>query len=160
MLYQPWCRKHWRLLIFLFTCTTASGESPCILEWIRSLEGYETYKYELNRLAAITFSRRLGRETTFEMTYKLCINQLATPQKLRHPLVAIVGAPGCGKTFLLDEICSLRESDINQFCDSHYRPLFSSALAITVSYYGETDTKLSGPQDTGTIGLVARILYM
>jgi hypothetical protein len=80
---------------------------------------------------------------------------------LRIPMTALTAAPGSGKTYFIDELGELREEDIAKFCaaqSEERREEFKSALVLKVSYNGHSGVA-SVEEDTGTLGLCARILF-
>jgi Cdc6-like AAA superfamily ATPase len=127
-------------------------------------------KYTPRRFANILFPERIDRDDAFQNCFD-CFNAVVdtyvsyynntSSAHLRIPIIALTAAPGSGKTFMIDELCELRHEDVDKFCakrseieEFDRQSLFSSALAIKISYFGDT-AETSEP----VLGLCARILF-
>ena len=76
------------------------------------------------------------------------------------PIVALQGAPGCGKSFFLDELAKLQPSDIKVYApaESLISEIISSSVAIPITY---NTASPENPEADVSLerGLALRILY-
>jgi hypothetical protein len=141
----------------------ASQPSP--FEWFESFAGYSTFQYQQPPLLATrTFSHRLDRDETMRVCYQRFIHILQISPTLdlykptRVPLVAISAAPGCGKSFILDELGALRPEDIAKYCESvEWRTSFENALVLKASFNGWSGVVDSDDRDS--LALCSRITF-
>jgi hypothetical protein len=139
------------------------SQSP--FQWLTSLPQFSSFQYRVPSLAHRVFPHRLDRDDSMKRCYQnfdaILDIKPGSPQTTasRVPFVAITAAPGCGKSFFLDELGALRREDIDRFCVSEeWRPSFHSALALKVSFNGwSSQAKYS--DDRGELAICARLLY-
>jgi propanediol dehydratase small subunit len=81
-------------------------------------------------------------------------------------LRATAGAPGCGKTYFLDELAAMRPEMVKTHCPKSLRPWFDRAnvLAVNITFNGDTPfdaaTETLETEKRGAALLIAsRILY-
>jgi hypothetical protein len=132
-----------------------------ILQWLEQLSGFADLKRSPPvRFAEATFPRRLDRDEAMKAIYThfADVIQSHATHAPRKPIISVSAAPGCGKTYFLDEVGALRDDDIDRFCQSDIlRTAFRSALAISVSYNSRTGHQ--GDRDHGSFGLCVRMLF-
>jgi hypothetical protein len=124
-------------------------------------------QYRPMQLANRLFEKRLDRDDALVYCYSHfndVLNAIDACRKqgavypVRTPMIAMAAAPGGGKSFFLDELGELRDADISNFCaNKSLQDDLKSALVLKVSYTG--DCSVSSPNDSGSVGLGARIIW-
>ena len=155
-----------------------------LAEVFETMPGYSKHRYTLKRVANETFPTCIGRGASFEkafLGFQEQIKQLeprdaesqvspagsaARTGAPRPPLRATAGAPGCGKTYFLDELAAMRPEMVKTHCPKSLRPWFDRAnvLAVNITFNGDTPfdaaTETLETEKRGAALLIAsRILY-
>ena len=148
------------------------------------MPGYSKHRYTLKRVANVTFPTCIDRGASFEkafLGFQEQIEQLepkdaksqvspagsAPPTQSsapRPPLRATAGAPGCGKTYFLDELAAMRPEMVKLHCPESLWPRFDRANVLAVNITFNSDTPFNVIIETmetkgAELSIASRILY-
>jgi hypothetical protein len=76
-----------------------------------------------------------------------------------NPLPGTHGAPGTGKSFLLDEIASFEQEDIEKFCPDNVKPIPSNIVSVLITYNSLSPYDVTLDRDHYEAGLALRALW-
>ncbi len=139
---------------------------PDVFDWLKSLPGFDAHVFTRGLLAGHKLGDRFARDESFRAAYLMFdehIRDAQTPPSdgaFRPTLMATSGAPGSGKSFLLDELSAFRPADVDNFARPEIRAYFdaSNVLALNVTF--NSDTPISANFDTtAEQSLSLRILF-
>ena len=141
-----------------------------VFDWLKSLPGFDAHVFTRGLLAGRKLGARFARNESFRATYSMFNDNIRDAQKLvdksipphsiRPKLMATSGAPGSGKSFLLDELAAFLPADVDMFALPASRAYFdaSNVLALNVTF--NSDTPISANFDTSAEqSLSLRILF-
>jgi hypothetical protein len=137
-----------------------------VFEWLKGLPGFDAHVYTRQLLAGTVLGTRFARDESFRTAYTLFDEHIRDAQTrmancvVRPRLMATNGAPGSGKSFLLDELAAFRPKDVNAFASLKSRSFFhaSNVLALNVTF--NSDTSFNSNFDTSAQqSLSLRVLF-
>ena len=147
------------------------------------MPGYSKHRYSQKRMAHVTFSCCIDRAAAFKKTFWGFREQIASLQAYeevkdgvgavptrvgsrapRPSLRATAGAPGCGKTYFLDELAAMCPHVVGEHCPETLRPWFDRAnvLAVNITFNGDTpfNFDIEKMKTKGAVlSIASRILY-
>ncbi len=137
-----------------------------MFEWLEGLPGFDKHTFTRERLAAQKLGNRFARDDSFLETYRLFEDHIASGERallgkvIRPSLMSTMGAPGSGKSFLLDELAEFNPADVEKFATVERRELFheSNVLALNVTFNSNTPFKEDSNM-TAERNLCVRILF-
>ena len=154
-------------LIALFSSFThVSIYLSDVFDWLKSLPDFDSHRYTRGLLAGRNLGARFARDKSFEAAYELFDVHIRNAQTriaggaVRPTLMATSGAPGSGKSFLLDELAAFHPVDVDKFALPASRAYFdaSNVLALNVTF--NSDTRINANFDTSAEqSLSLRILF-
>jgi hypothetical protein len=148
------------------SCTHVSIHLSGVFDWLKSLPDFDSHRYTRGLLARRNLGARFARDKSFEAAYKLFDVHIRDAQTriaggaVRPTLMATNGAPGSGKSFLLDELSAFHSADLDNFARPEIRAYFdaSNVLALNVTF--NSDTRINANFDTSAEqSLSLRILF-
>ena len=133
-------------------------------DWLQGLPKFSAFVQQPPRaFATTTFPRRLGREDSFRCIFKYFYERLSSSlsgSNHRAPLFVVSGAPGCGKSYFLDELGARRAEDIAEYGPPELQPLLLGAVTIKLSFNGWSSVvDFCDSGDSARLGLCARVLF-
>jgi hypothetical protein len=139
---------------------------PGVFEWFKGLSGFDKHTFTRERLAAQALGDRFARDDSFREAYRLFEEHIDDGEKkllrkaIRPSLMSTMGAPGSGKSFLLDELAEFHPKDVTEFASVERREHFheSNVLALNVTFNSDTPFTASF-ESSAEQSLSVRILF-
>ncbi len=139
---------------------------PGVFEWLEGLPGFDKHTFTRERLAAQALGDRFARDDSFREAYRLFEEHIDHGEKkllrkvIRPSLMSTMGAPGSGKSFLLDELAEFHPKDVTEFASVERREYFheSNVLALNVTFNSDTPFTAS-LESSAEQSLCLRILF-